>query len=482
MKFTLNVFFLSAWSALSLAQAQPPTLRKVFQHVVVIFQENRTPDNMFQGLCSPPYGTTTSCSTTPGPGQYDIQTTNWLDKPAPGGTIMPLTVSLSGSYGLGHSHHDFTTMCDLNPATGQCAMDGAAGISCAYCNGTTQPQFRYVDNSSGILNPYLTLASQYGWANYMFQTNQGPSFPAHQYIFGGTSAPNADDDHIGLFAAENSLPAAGFTGCTALPGTYAYLIDANGVEGATSPVYPCFEHQTLADLLDEQKVTWRYYAANANGIWTAPNAISHICAPVNGSCQGADWLANVDLMSADVLRDVGKCNLRDVSWVTPTGQNSDHALLNDGGGPSWVASVVNAIGSSSCKNPDGTSYWDTTAIIIAWDDWGGWYDHVPPPFLPYPEGGYQFGFRVPMIVVSPFTRAGYISNKRYDFGSIVRFIENNFGLAEGALTFADARATTDLHEFFTFTTQPRVFRTIAAPRKASFFLKDKRKQLDPDDD
>ena len=85
-------------------------------------------------------------------------------------------------------------------------MDGAGDVA---CSGTcpSQPQFRFVANRSGgrhgILDPYLTLATQYGWANYMFQTNQGPSFPAHQFIFGGTSAPTAADDHMGIFASEN---------------------------------------------------------------------------------------------------------------------------------------------------------------------------------------------------------------------------------------------------------------------------------------
>jgi hypothetical protein len=80
-------------------------------------------------------------------------------------------------------------------------MDGAARIPCGARKGFTcppNPQFKYVDNSTGILNPYLTLATQCGWANFMFQTNQGPSLPAHQFIFGGTSAPSRADDANGV--------------------------------------------------------------------------------------------------------------------------------------------------------------------------------------------------------------------------------------------------------------------------------------------
>ena len=104
-----------------------------------------------------------------------------------------------------------------------------------------------------------------------------------------------------------------------------------------------------------------------------------------------------------------------------------------------MASIVNAVGTSPCKNPDGSSYWNSTAIIVTWDDWGGWYDHEPPWIEQHPQGGYQIGFRVPLIVVSAYTPAGFIGNTREDFGSVVRFIERNFGILEGALTFADLR-------------------------------------------
>src|SRR5262249_28507024 len=162
-------------------------------HVVVIFQENRTPDNLFQGLCAPPFGTSGSCSTTPDATQYNIQTSNWLDKHSPTSVTQPLPVPLGNTYDLSHSHGAFNSQCDANPA-GACRMAGEGAVS---CSGPflSQPQFRLVENP-GILDPSLTLATQYGWANYMFQTNQGPIFPAHQFIFGGTSAPTAGDDSM----------------------------------------------------------------------------------------------------------------------------------------------------------------------------------------------------------------------------------------------------------------------------------------------
>jgi len=356
-------------------------------------------------------------------------------------------------------------------------MDGAGTVSCSG-NCPKKPQFKFVDNSAGILNPYLDLATQYGWANYMFQTNQGPSFPAHQFLFGGTSAPSAADDAAGIFASENMSGASKIAGCTAPAGTTVEVINPSG--GENQKIYPCFEHQTMADLLSS--LTWRYYAPSAGSIWTAPNAIQHICqsSGPGGKCTGQDWSNNVDLTPADVLKDISSCSLRSVSWVIPTGANSDHASANDGGGPSWVAAIVNAIGNSTnCDS--NTGYWGNTAIFITWDDWGGWYDHEPPTILAQPEGDYQYGFRVPLVVVSAYTPMAYVNNDRHDFGSILRFIEHNFGMAGGSLNFADARAKNDLTGFFNLALPPRRFQSISAPKDATFFLNDKRKATDPDD-
>ena len=182
-----------------------------------------------------------------------------------------------------------------------------------------------------------------------------------------------------------------------------------------------------------------------------------------------------------MLKDIAACRLRSLSWVVPTGANSDHAEINDGGGPSWVAAIVNAIGNSTACDSN-TGYWKNTAILITWDDWGGWYDHEPPQILAQPVGDYQYGFRVPLLFVSAYTPAGYINNERHDFGSVLRFLEHNFGIPEGALNFADSRATNDLSAFYDLSRQPRVFQTIPAPKNAAFFINDKRPPTDPDDD
>jgi phospholipase C len=346
----------------------------------------------------------------------------------------------------------------------------------------------WVRRQLGTVQPYLDIAHDYGWANYMFQTNQGPSYPAHQFLFGATSAPTTADDHNGVFAAENLRHPVG---CTAPSTSVVTLINPQGHEFAQT--HPCFEHQTVGDLLDARGISWRYYGPNifsATGIWVAPNSIRHICVPSGGQCTGADWTSHVVFTPSQVLSDIlTNCRLAGVSWVIPDGLDSDHAgIPTTTGGPSWIASIVNAVGNSKCKNPDGSSYWNSTAILITWDDWGGWYDHEPPLIEVSPQGGYQMGFRVPLIVVSAYNPrpAGFISNRPEDFGSVIRFIEQNFGIGEGKLTFADARAsltrTGDLTEFFSLGISPRRFKPIKAPLSAKDFLKSKPSGLPVDDD
>ncbi len=102
-----------------------------FQHIILVIQENRTPDNMFQGLCSTP----SACSTKPGPGHYNIQTTRWLDKTSPKGYTDPHANPFGLGYDISHTYSAFPAMCDMN-ASGACAMDGAALVK---CNPRAQP-------------------------------------------------------------------------------------------------------------------------------------------------------------------------------------------------------------------------------------------------------------------------------------------------------------------------------------------------------
>ncbi len=445
------------------AQATKLTAMAVIQHVVIIFQENRTPDNLFNDQVLISRGA-------------DIASSGVNSS----GLMIPLTSINLGTtgpnpqnYDLSHAHSAFVSMYDGGK------MDGANLIACtpvAECPPTAHPnpQYHYVIQTD--VAPYFAMAEQYTFGDRMFQTNEGPSYPAHQFIFAGTSAPSPTSP---LFAAENPVNSASEpVGCIAPVDNTVTMIDASGNESAQAPQYPCFEHATLSDLLDTKGLSWRYYAPAPGSIWTAPDSIEHICEQqsVNGvlTCLGTIWANNVSIPQTKVLTDIANGQLADVTWIIPTGAYSDHAQANDGTGPSWVASIVNAIGNSA--------YWSNTAIILTWDDWGGWYDHVAPKVVDDGSSwgsGYTYGFRVPLIVMSPYAKAAYISHTTHDFGSILKYIETTFGLP--SLNFADARAD-DLSDCFDLTQKPIAYQSIAAPLGPSFFLNDKRPPTPPDDD
>ena len=465
--YTLSV---SASGANNLAPSNGPqeltlATAAVIEHVVVIFQENRTPDNLFHDPVLIARGADIASSGT-----------NSLGQSIP---LSAIDLGTSGpnpqNYDLGHSHVDFVSMYDGGK------MDGADLIPCfsapmQLCPPNAHPnaQFKYVNPSD--VQPYFALAEQYTFGDRMFQTNEGPSFPAHQFIIAGTSAPTAASF---LFAAENPvLLGGGPAGCIAPLAERVAMIDATGSETHPAPAYPCFEHPTLTDLLEINGMTWRYYTPSAGSIWSAPDAIEHICQEkaINGklTCTGPEWTGNVIIPQSKVLVDIAKGQLAQVTWIIPDGKSSDHALANDGSGPSWVASIVNAIGNSP--------YWANTAIIITWDDWGGWYDHVAPKVIN--DGvswgsGYVYGFRVPLIVVSPYAKAAYISHTTHDFGSILKFIETTFKLP--SLGYADTAAD-DLSDCFDLTHAPLNFHVIPTALDATHFINDKRPPSDPDDD
>jgi len=404
-----------------------PTVPKI-AHVVIIFQENRTPDNLFHGLAG-----------------ADIANTGaW-----PQGQTIPLApVAITAPYDLDHSHPGFVT----DYASGR--INGFHPLGTTGCVAGCPPTaYGYVPPSE--VAPYFALAEKYTFGDRMFQTNEGPSFPAHQFIIAGTSEPSIGSD---LLASENPVVPKGGTmaGCTSTVGVSVQLIDAAGNENHT--MFPCFEHATLGDLLDAARLTWKYYTPTGAGIWVGPNAISH-------ERNGADW-SDVSIPNTNVFTDISAGTLPAVSWVIPTAAESDHAKSTDGTGPAWVASVVNAIGTSK--------YWSSTAIFVTWDDWGGWYDHVTPPI----RGSYELGFRVPLIVVSPYAKTAYVSHVQHDYGSILHFVEEQFGLP--SLGFADAQAD-DLADCFNFSQAPIVFRTIPEQHDAAYFKRIPNDTRDVDD-
>jgi phospholipase C len=440
------------------------------KHVVIIFQENRSTDNLFHDPVLIAAGA-------------DIASQG---KTSTGEMVTLISAPLVTGFGLGHSHKSFLDECDYNPSTNSCAMDGADTVPCTPNDPTgscpAYPQYQYVQQSD--VQPYFTMAETYTFADQMFQTNEGPSFPAHQYILSGTSAIAATsttsvvDNPGGDYRSDGS-----WAGCLAPPGAYVTAIDTSELSPATKTFIItnqlCFEHPTLTDLLDAAGLSWKYYAPLAGDIWTAPNAIQHMCVPSpaypseTSVCTGSDWTNHVVIegSKAQIITDITAGQLSAVSWVIPTGSNSDHPDEPIDNGPSWVAAIVNAIGQSS--------YWADTAIIVAWDDWGGWYDHVPPTI----RDSYEYGLRVPMIVISPYAKPAYISHVNHDFGSILKFVETVFDLGEidPSVGYADSRSD-DLSDCFDFSQTPLVFTPIPAAKDAEFFLNDESSPTPPDDD
>ena len=203
--------------------------------------------------------------------------------------------------------------------------------------------------------------------------------------------------------------------------------------------------------MNAQGMSWRYYSPallTSGGIWNTPDSFS----PLR---YGVYWSRNVVSPETQVLADIQNGQLAQVTWVVPSGMNSDHPGSYSKTGPSWVASIVDAIGASQ--------FWGSTAIFVTWDDWGGWYDHVPPPQL----DDMGLSFRVPLLVISPYARHGYVSHVQHEFGSILHFTEENFGMP--SLNESDARAD-DLSDCFDFSQTPAPFLRVRAPIGAHWFL------------
>ena len=367
-------------------------------HVVILIMENRTLDYMFNGF----------------PGADTAQT----GQIHTGQTVTLQQIPLEAAGDINHNHPNFKAAYDKGKNDGF-DLEGWDPRLPALAPYGYAPQTEVA--------PDWSIAQQYTLADRMFQSVTSNSYPAHQYLIAGQSAYA-----IGLPNDPNAW------GCDSRAGTTVSLLNANGhiVNGP----FPCFDYQTLADLLDAGGVSWRYYTYTPTYIWNAYDAINHIR-------YGTDWTNNIISPSSKFQSDVAAGTLASVTWIVPTNNNSDHTGDHSKTGPSYVASVVNAVGNSQ--------FWSSTVIFVTWDDWGGWYDHVPPPQL----DRMGLGFRVPLLVVSPWSHHGYVSHVQHEFGSILHFTESNFGL--GNLGQTDVRAD-DLSDCFDYTQSPPPFVTIHA--------------------
>ena len=297
--------------------------------------------------------------------------------------------------------------------------------------------------------PYWKMAERFELADHMFPTEHGESWAAHLELIASTT-------NINPTKALVDFPSQAPWDCDAPAGTTTPTLNAKGVYRSNGP-FPCLTQvRTMADTLDAAGVSWRYYAPSITdwiqGAWSPFGSVKSVR-------YGADW-HNVITPPPTILRDVANGTLAGVTWVTPDWQYSDHGGSGTTLGPSWVAAVVNAIGQSK--------FWNSTAIFVLWDDFGGWYDHVPPPQLDF-KG---LGIRVPCIVISPYVRSGSVVHTQYEFGSVLKFVEEVFNLpALGPASdgYSDARAAS-MMDGFDFTQTPLTFHKIPAPVPPSYFM------------
>lgn len=297
---------------------------------------------------------------------------------------------------------------------------GGFGHEHAVCPGYSRPEYAYVPASE--LKPYYEIAQQYVLGDKMFSSTGNPTFEAHQYVI-AAQADSAKNEPFGTTPPD---------GCVYHQSVHVFTggkIDA------------CFTYKTLADELTAAGLSWKYYrtADRQHPIVDTWDAYGWIKGNRSGTSP-----------SSAFIRDVGSGKLASVTWVTPAYANSDLSGSLSCGGPNWVASVVNAVGQSQ--------FWNTSAIVITWSGFGGWYDHVPPPFFDY-DG---LGFRVPVMVVSPYAMSGTVSHVQFETGSVLRFVEDTFGLEP--LAASDRRANNLAPSTLDFSQQPKAFTPIAGSK------------------
>jgi phospholipase C len=384
------------------------------QHVVIIVQENRSFDDLFNGY--PGANTVTS------------------GKNSKGQTIQLQPVGLETQYVIDHSADAMFSAC--NGTRGRnCKMNGFDKEQSF--GGPANPEYVYVPQSE--TGPYFALANEFVLADNNFQSHLDESFVSHQYLIAAQAASSVN------------LP-LGEWGCDGGPSDTIQTLKQDRTYG--SSIQACYDYTTLADELDSAGLTWRFYTSTLTGdggYWSAFQAVKHIR-------DGPDWSQDVITPQTQFFQDVKGGNLANVTWITPTCENSDHVNCGGKTGPHWVGTLVNAIGRSQ--------FWDTTAVFVVWDDWGGTYDHVAPPYEDY-DGN---GFRVGMLMISPYAKQGSVTHTQYESVSILKFIEDQYGLPQMAA--ADARAADPANDpaAFDFTQQPRKYKKVKTDYDEAFFL------------
>lgn len=397
-----------------------PVFGSPIRHVIVMVQENRTFDNLFAASVLANGG--------PYPGA-DIARTAALD----GEKIELQPIPFENPADPSHTHLSLMREWDNG------RMDGFASDPFRSILPWYRPpenfEYAYVPASETAI--YHLLAARYALADENFAPRLVPTFPSHYTLATAQSrvAGNPNDR---------------IWGCDSKPGTVVPTFGA-GESMLPTGVFPCFDQPTIGELLDAAHVTWKYYTGRYDARFDQAVNIYDAFRKIR---YGRDWQRNVITPPGSIAGDIENCRLPQVSFVMPTALDSDHAGTLGSAGPGWVGSIYLAV-VDSAHAAARCNYYKDSAIIVTWDDSGGWYDHVAPP--PGPDGT-TWGFRIPIIVMSAWARSTYdpadpkatpfVSHRRRESTAIVRFIEENWDL--GNMGQRDA-TDDDLSDMFDYT-------------------------------
>ena len=326
----------------------------------------------------------------------------------------------------------------LEPDLGHSFLDGITAI-----NGGKMDGFDKVLNGDsltgytsfkreGIPN-YWAYAENFVLSDATFSSMYGPTFPAHLYTVaayaGRVTGNKLETNQPGGYCDDPGETVYRFAKLTKEERAEVMALekaaDIDNVGNYWERVRACFDFEVIMDQLNKHGISWRYYADD--GSWmNALLAIEHIR-------KSDDWGPKVQ-PEEKFLGDITEGRMKELNWVVPGPGFNEHP-----GGPSvcmgenWTVRHINAIMKSK--------YWKETAIFLTWDDFGGFYDHVPPPH--YDVMG--LGPRVPMIIISPWAKEGFIDSTTYEFSSVLKFMETMYGLKP--MSARDRRANNMLAAF-----------------------------------
>ena len=376
-------------------QASATGTRWPIKHVIYIVKENRTFDQYF-GLYPGANGTTRGRTRT-----------GW--RPLARG--IPQTLP----HDLQHSYRAALTAWDHG------RMDGFARVD------DWAKRYAYSEALPRDIPNYWGWARDFVLGDNFFSSAMGPSFPNHLYTIAAQSVLTHDNP------ARRGGSGPWTWGCDAPSYVYVRRYERTG---RVNWARPCFGLHSEAALLNAKGISWAYYAATKGEkgyLWSAFDAVRSVR-------RTSQWHRHVRAVDG-LLPDVRAGKLPAVTWVTPVRSLSEHPDFNECLGENWTTRVIDAV----MRSP----LWRSTAIFLTWDDWGGFYDHVPPPRV----DGFGLGFRVPLLVISPYARRGLVDHHRAEFSSVLRFVEENWGLS--ALTPRDRAGAGDLSYDFSFAEPPR---------------------------